>query len=360
VCVCVVVQYDWRLPPNVLESRDGYFSELKSSIESMFTSNGKKKVVLIAHSLGTRVVTYFLRWAERTHGRAWASTYIYSWVAVGPLFLGAPKSVRATVSGERMGLDAFLYPEEGVLLSRAVGSSPWMFPSLPRAYGLSSFAQVRVERDKYEECSLHELMAFGECREAYDLYCKHYLEDPCHGDELENVAPPPVDRLLVIYGINLPTETIYFYRASEQSGRERVTALELDPEASVKNYKCNNGIGYETRKTRQPDGRSCSGDGTVPYASLSYCRKWDGTPGLELKVTEFEKGEHRDILKDKRFVNQMIEYLCYPPPPVLLPESFKDVKFDVRRISKGEHARVSFTCTNTALRERDMMLMYSL
>jgi hypothetical protein len=73
----------------------------------------------------------------------------------------------------------------------------------------------------------------------------------------------------------------------------------------VKNYKCNNGIAYETRKTRQLDGRCCSGDGTVPYASLSYCRKWDRVPGLELKISELEKGEHRDILKDKRFVQQV-------------------------------------------------------
>jgi hypothetical protein len=52
-----------------------------------------------------------------------------------------------------MGLDAFLYPEEGVMLSRAVGSSPWMFPSLPKEFGLTSFAQVRIEKEKYEVCA---------------------------------------------------------------------------------------------------------------------------------------------------------------------------------------------------------------
>jgi hypothetical protein len=93
----VHTQYDWRLPPHVLEERDGYFSELKSTIESMYTASGKKKVVLIAHSLGTRAITYFLRWAEKTHGRAWISAYVQSYVAIGPLFLGAPKSIRATV-----------------------------------------------------------------------------------------------------------------------------------------------------------------------------------------------------------------------------------------------------------------------
>jgi hypothetical protein len=40
----------------------------------------------------------------------------------------------------------------------------------------------------------------------------------------------------------------------------------------------------------------------------------------------------------------MVDYVCYPPPPVLLPESFKDVRYDVRRLSKEGHARVSLTC----------------
>jgi hypothetical protein len=78
---------------------------------------------------------------------------------------------------------------------------------------------------------LEDLMAFGECKEAYNLYREHYLQDPMHGDEQLNASAPPVDRLFVIYGINLPTETLYFFRPSEKAAR--ITALELDPDVCV-------------------------------------------------------------------------------------------------------------------------------
>ena len=46
---------------------------------------------------GTRCLSYFLRWAEKNLGREGISTHIHTYIAIGPLFLGAPKSVRATV-----------------------------------------------------------------------------------------------------------------------------------------------------------------------------------------------------------------------------------------------------------------------
>ena len=103
----------------------------------MFEQNNKK-VVIVAHSLGnwvlmhlkdiiitmiegTRCIHYFLRFCAKNFSREWISERIHTWIPVGPLWLGAPKSVRATTSGERMGLDAFLFEEEGILLSRCTG-----------------------------------------------------------------------------------------------------------------------------------------------------------------------------------------------------------------------------------------------
>ena len=42
-----------------------------------------------------------------------------------------------------------------------------------------------------------------------------------------------------------------------------------------------------------------SGDGTVPYASLSYCTHWDRE--IDVTIEELEGAEHREILKDKTF-----------------------------------------------------------
>jgi len=89
-------KYDWRVAPYRLEERDGYFSELQLIIEEMVRNTGNK-VVIIAHSLGNRVTHYFSRWAERKLGRQWWTENVDNWVALGPLWLGAPKLLRAMV-----------------------------------------------------------------------------------------------------------------------------------------------------------------------------------------------------------------------------------------------------------------------
>lgn len=48
--------------------------------------------------------------------------------------------------------------------------------------------------------------------------------DPCFGTQEMQLAAPPVDKILSIYGINLKTEIFYFYKASNG-----LTKLELDP-----------------------------------------------------------------------------------------------------------------------------------
>lgn len=52
--------YDWRISPRHLESRDGYFSDLKGKIETLYKIRGP--VVLVGHSMGCMVTYYFLRW----------------------------------------------------------------------------------------------------------------------------------------------------------------------------------------------------------------------------------------------------------------------------------------------------------
>lgn len=67
------------------------------------------------------------------------------------------------------------------------------------------------------------------------------------------------------------------------------------------NFECVGGIAYETKATQQNKlrGRTRSGDGTVPYASLSYCSNWSDE--IDVTIEELEGAEHREILKDKSF-----------------------------------------------------------
>ena len=102
------------------------------------------------------------------------------------------------------------------------------------------------------------------------------------------LAPPPVDRIFAIYGINLKTETFYFFKKSQKKGAKKVTELELDPEVCIllvrritnynsylslfaiqgqkPNFKCEGGVAYETKDTRQNTLRGKPRGGTLPFS----------------------------------------------------------------------------------------------
>lgn len=119
--------YDWRLPPQKLEERDGYFTQLKMKVEFLKKRNNNEKVVLMAHSMGNRCAQYFLSWVHKNYP-GWSEKNIHAFMALGPPFLGASKTIRAVVSGDCCGLEAFLTQEEGRAMHRALGSVPWLLP----------------------------------------------------------------------------------------------------------------------------------------------------------------------------------------------------------------------------------------
>lgn len=57
----ICAPYDWRVPYAYLEERDGYFSTLKVKIEAMVRRE-RKKAVILGHSMGNRIIQYFLNW----------------------------------------------------------------------------------------------------------------------------------------------------------------------------------------------------------------------------------------------------------------------------------------------------------
>ncbi|KAL5521320.1 hypothetical protein ACEPAG_9244 [Sanghuangporus baumii] len=99
----LLAAYDWRLSYWNLEERDGYFSRLKSSIEE-YRGRHKKKVVLVAHSMGSSVALYFLKWVESPRfgggGPTWVEDHIESIISVAGTHLGVPKAMTAFLSGE--------------------------------------------------------------------------------------------------------------------------------------------------------------------------------------------------------------------------------------------------------------------
>lgn len=125
--------YDWRLPIYFLEKRDGYFTSLKSNIENLVEYN-KKRVVIIAHSMGNRIFQTFLRWIIKYHSLSWIKKYIHAHMALAAPFLGASKSVRGLLSGDTLGLDFFLMPQEALVWNKRTGSLCSLLPICTNLY----------------------------------------------------------------------------------------------------------------------------------------------------------------------------------------------------------------------------------
>jgi len=95
--------YDWRLSMPNLEVRDQYFTRLKVYMEMAFAVSNQK-VVLISHSMGSKVAFHFFHWVASKRGGGggdkWVETYIEAWVNISGCMLGALKDVTALLSGE--------------------------------------------------------------------------------------------------------------------------------------------------------------------------------------------------------------------------------------------------------------------
>lgn len=60
--------FDWRLSIPNMELRDGYFTRLRSSVETAHEMSGQK-VVIVSHSYGENVVRSFYAWVEPQVGQ---------------------------------------------------------------------------------------------------------------------------------------------------------------------------------------------------------------------------------------------------------------------------------------------------
>lgn len=101
--------YDWRLDIVQLERRDHYFSRLKAQIELLVKTRGQK-VVILSHSLGGIIWLYFQKWVESNvvteqvqgggGGPTWIDRHVHAVASIGAPYLGLPKAVCMTISGE--------------------------------------------------------------------------------------------------------------------------------------------------------------------------------------------------------------------------------------------------------------------
>jgi hypothetical protein len=186
-----------------------------------------------------------------------------------------------------------------------------------RSIGIASAPQVSDV--KATPVALKTALVDAGAASVVDSIRRWYWQSPLWGelDDSPVRRAPPVKRLYAVYGVNLPTEVAYFYSKTE--GKDGVSMAKSLDRTPFEGYTVQHGVVYETEDTQQPPvathgklPRCCSGDGTVPFTSLAYCKEWEKDIP-ELKISELEKVEHRSMLNNRTFFFKLMEYVSNVP-----------------------------------------------
>jgi hypothetical protein len=138
-----------------------------------------------------------------------------------------------------MGLEAFLFPHEGIQLGRSIGSSPWMFPYVTQDHhDFTAYSYLRNSNGKHDPKTNKEILIEGGAENVYNKYRDYYEGDPLVGLPQQVLQAPPIDNLYAIYGINLKTETGYFFKPNSARSK-KVTDFTLDSQVCLLDFATN-------------------------------------------------------------------------------------------------------------------------
>jgi len=290
--------YDWRLPPHLLQGRDNFMQKTKSKIETAVrfyqnkTTEGRGMgAVIIAHSMGNNVFRYFISWILRSlgpfHGQEWIDKYIGTYFAVGSPFLGSTDGTEALLYGQNFGLFALSCPDAREL-ALTFGSAPWNLPYFPPDQDVNtspwemeltklrfkeSWLQKNSESTKMVEKSyngenIFELFKDISIFDESVVNTTHMLDQWYFNDSVLNPfsvwTRPPIKKIYCAYGINVDTRVSVTYQSDEKGKWEPIETF----------YESTEGHYSDKDEKRCSREVSKSGDGTVPYASLSWCHNW--------------------------------------------------------------------------------------
>ena len=274
-----MMSYDWRLALRDLEHKERYFSRMVLEIEKLVKLNGHKAVI-VSHSFGGKVWYFFLQWVSHHISPAWVDEHVHTSLNIAPVFLGVPKAIGATLSGDtrdtaQMGalstlLDTLLPQSDRSALTAGWGSIVDMLPLGGRQVWKSPMMYLNgdLENPLYVNEAM-DLLYNTTAMEHHNVHrqgSKAALRCPsktaakraCYKDAWVDplAAPLPAVRnssVWCVYGTGIPTEVGYHYMHSGDASDN--SAFQID-KSLHEGVSVVNGVILE------------DGDGTVPIQSL--------------------------------------------------------------------------------------------
>ncbi len=220
-------------------------------------------------------------------------------------------------------LSFFQYEDRSASASDAEGSGP--VPDVMGAGGGTRRAPrlpFLSRLDKPEPRTVHvgypatDLLRMAKLDNVCELLARY------EADPLINSNAPPVRRVVAVFGVNVPTElgTVMRRSARLTSTGRLEKDFELDDGVTIsrrwatqQGLSVRHGVLLETRDSRHLCAATrrfvrASGDGTVPYESLTHVHRW-ASSDLDVAVHELDGVEHRGILKNKAFHKVLLDHL---------------------------------------------------
>lgn len=285
-----VASYDWRLSPDLLHSRDGFFYRMKHLILQLYEEHQNRRIVVIGHSYANVVLVQFIRWAEEQEA-GFVNTYVSDIINIGGPSLGTFKTLSATLFGDvrdtldiprvlRRVLDQVMDVNLRTNFSRTWSSLLAMLPHpclnyegglLRNSDGLHSSTEEALQKLRLDcERGGHTL-----CQEKVALLLERGAKELPHLPKALNTT------MYCLYGVNKPTEIGYQIRVVERVAQGSPSAspspFDLSDKVVANNSSPNGGVIF------------AEGDGTIPLPSLAYmCRAPNGWKNSFRRVVTLE------------------------------------------------------------------------
>lgn len=256
--------YDWRLAP---VSHSDFFRRFKELIEDTYHKNGRRKVVLAAHSMGGTYTTYFLR--QQTE--AWKNKYVRYMLSLNVPYGGATALLWLYASGYNWGIN-FISAKKVRDEERTYESPAFM---MPNDLAWNENDVVLITKDKqYTIKDYEEFFKDIGHRNGVKIWQRARV------NTTEERMHPGVD-FVCVYAHGLPTGSTLDYRRSHFPD-EQPSVLHED------------------------------GDKTVTTRSMKVCEMWDNHPKYKFELKKFKGIGHNDLLYNEDFYSYLEKLLRLP------------------------------------------------
>merc|ERR1712025_303159 len=256
--------YDFRRAANEQEK---YFKNLKKLIEDTYEKNGKKPVIMIAHSMGCTMSLYFLTKQDQD----WKDKHVKSIITLAGPWGGSAKALEVFTVGEDLlerHKDSPITDPAPVKIAirdiqRTFPSLAWMMPT-SQIWSKDPLVKTTVKKKEKEYTTAN----IGDFFKLLDVPNMAIMYEDVQS--LTADLPDPGVKVFCWYGSGLETTDQVIYAG--------------DP------------------KTSKPYFNKGFGDGTVNSKSLEACKDWPG-----VKIKEFPGQDHMKMVKGNKVTDDVVD-----------------------------------------------------